>query len=151
MVELDDFRFDLRLIITLPAINLNPLNIALRASRGVKPGCFELGLFRQRIRGDVLGSLKNHVADELSFCDLDDDSAPFAPDVNIPEKSGREERLDAFVRLAGVVTLPGVQGQVMRDGFGLDALIARHPYLRDDGPALRIRIFRQRRRYKENG
>ncbi len=34
VVELDDFRFDLRLIITLPPIDLeNPLNIALRASR----------------------------------------------------------------------------------------------------------------------
>ena len=92
MVELDDFRFDLRLIITLPVMK-NPrirLNIALRASRSPKPGCFELGLFRKRIRGDVLGFLKNHVADELSFCDLDDDSAPSAPDVNIPEL-GRED------------------------------------------------------------
>ena len=86
------------------------------------------------------------MADRLGFRDLDDDGAPFAPDVNIPEKSGREERLDAFVRLAGVVTLPGVQGQVMRDGFGLDTLIARHADLRDDGPALCMGVRPRRRK-----
>ena len=49
-------------------------------------------------------------------------------------------------RLCGIVTLPGFEGQVMFDGLGIDALIARHADLPDYGLALGMGIRPQHRR-----
>ena len=125
VLEIDDFRIDLRRVEALAAVDVeNALHVRLHARARVDGAGLELDFGGQRVVLDLPVAFEGDPGDDRVLDHDDDDRAAFAPDANILEQAGGKQGFQGFVDSREVVRIADIESEIGADGFRLDALVA---------------------------